>query len=301
MAHTPVLLNQVLSAFADGSLDLFLDGTVGAGGHAAALLEAHPEIRCYLGLDQDPTALALATKNLAPWREKVELQRRNFVDLEEALAGQEADGILLDIGVSSMQLDTPERGFSFRYEAPLDMRMDPEGTLTAEMVVNTWAERDLARLFRDWGEEPSWRLAARVIVEDRPFYTTLELANLLDRTLRGKPGIHPATRVFQALRICVNRELEVLQNALNTAIRVLKPGGRIAVISFHSLEDRIVKDTFRHWAADKVSSAVRPGLFLDKAPLASILTKKPLEASENEIANNPRARSAKLRVATSTR
>ncbi len=297
MVHIPVLLRQVIGAFANCQLHTFLDGTIGAGGHAAALLEAYPEIIHYVGLDQDPAALLMASQNLEPWKQKITLKRNNFADLDEALGNAKVDGILLDIGVSSMQLDTPERGFSFRHEAPLDMRMDPEGSLTAEIVVNTWTEKELARLFRDLGEEPNWRLAARVIVEDRPFHTTLELAALLSRTIRGKPGIHPATRVFQALRICVNSELEVLQTALNKAIKLLNPGGRIAVISFHSLEDRIVKETFREWASDKVSNAGRPGLFLDKTPLASILTKKPLEADEDELSFNPRSRSAKLRLA----
>ncbi len=297
MTHIPVLLKQVLEAFRGCNLGTFLDGTIGAGGHASAILQQHPEITRYIGLDQDPTALSTAEKNLSAWAKKISLQRRNFSDLDLALAGEKADGILLDIGVSSMQLDTPERGFSFRHEAPLDMRMDPANDLTAEIVVNTWPEKELARLFRDLGEEPKWRLAARVIVEDRPFHTTRQLADLLSRVLKGKPGMHPATRLFQALRICVNRELEVLQEALHKAITLLTPGGHLAVISFHSLEDRIVKDTFREWASDKASSAGRPGLFLDKTPLASILTKKPLEAEEEELSLNPRSRSAKLRVA----
>lgn len=301
MTHIPVLVQNVLDAFDCCEMSVFFDGTVGAGGHAAALLQAHPEITRYMGLDQDPVALALADKRLASWSEKIELKQGNFADLDQIFGDTKIDGILLDIGVSSMQLDTPERGFSFRHEAPLDMRMDPEGSLTAEILLNTWSEKDIAQVIRDLGEEPQWRLAARVIVEDRPFHTTLELANLLSRVLKGKPGIHPATRVFQALRICVNRELEVLQMALNKAIHLLNPGGRIAVISFHSLEDRIVKETFREWASDKASSAGRPGLFLDKTPLASILTKKPAEASEEEILINPRARSAKLRVAEKKR
>ncbi len=301
MTHIPVLLQNVLTAFDCCEMSVFFDGTVGAGGHAAALLQAHPEITRYMGLDQDPVALALADKCLASWSRKIELKQGNFADLDQIFGDTKIDGILLDIGVSSMQLDTPERGFSFRHEAPLDMRMDPEGSLTAEIVLNTWSEKEIARVIRDLGEEPQWRLAARVIVEDRPFHTTLELANLLSRVLKGKPGIHPATRVFQALRICVNRELEVLQMALNKAIHLLNPGGRIAVISFHSLEDRIVKETFREWASDKASKAGRPGLFLDKTPLASILTKKPVEASEEELLINPRARSAKLRVAEKKR
>ncbi len=298
MTHIPVLLQEVIHAFDGCILGTFFDGTVGAGGHAAALLQAHPEITRYIGVDQDPTALALASARLSSWGGTIDLQRGNFCDLDKVLGTTKVDGIFLDIGVSSMQLDTAERGFSFRQEAPLDMRMDPEGSLTAEQVLNTWSEKELARVFRDLGEEPQWRLAARLVAEDRPFHTTLELASLLNRTLKGKPGIHPATRVFQALRICVNRELEVLQTALNKAMDLLNPGGRIAVISFHSLEDRIVKETFRDWASDKASSAGRPGLFLNKDPMASIMTKKPLEASDEEVSINPRSRSAKLRVAT---
>ncbi len=299
--HYSVLMPEVLEVFAEKSLEYFLDGTLGAGGHSEAILKAHPELKRLYGIDQDPEALEIAKKRLLPWENKIKLIQANFsqfTDYELPML----DGILVDLGVSSMQLDRPEKGFSFMKEGPLDMRMDPSNSLTAEIIVNTWEERELARIFRDYGEEDRWRLAARKLVEarrEKAIHTTRELVEALESTLvkRHKPGgIHPLTLVFQALRIAVNRELEVVETFLPKALKALKPGGRLAVISFHSLEDRIVKNFFRYSASDKESTSGIGGIFLDKNPEVVILSRKPIEPSEKEIKENPRSRSAKLRA-----
>jgi 16S rRNA (cytosine1402-N4)-methyltransferase len=281
--HLPVLKKKVTQTFEKMGLQTFLDGTLGLGGHAALLLQEHPEIQKYVGLDQDPNALMIAQKNLEPWKEKIEIHRVNFQEMGELFSSQSFDGILLDIGVSSLQLDTKDRGFSFQREGPLDMRMDPDQTLTAEEIVNRWSEAELGRIFREWGEEKRWRQAARAIVEARrkkKIRTTLELAELLKPHLKGGK-IHPATLVFQALRIATNKELEVLESVLPVCFDLLKIGGSLAVISFHSLEDRIVKNAFRD---------------LSKEKKGFLVTKKPLIADREEIRFNPRSRSAKLRV-----
>lgn len=303
--HKPVLLNEVVAAFADMHLDLFVDATLGLGGHAEALIKAHPEMRRYVGIDQDLTAIALAEKRLLPFKDKIDLIHSNFNSALDRLLLHnqgEADGILIDLGVSSMQLDVEERGFSFRGNGPLDMRMDRTAPLTAEDVVNTYSEEDLGRIFRDFGEEKQWRKAASFIVKEReksPLKTTRDLASLLENTLKiRKPyKIHPATLIFQAIRIEVNKELKVLAEALPKALSLLKSGGRMAVISFHSLEDRIVKQFFQRESLDKESTSGIGGLFIDKEPRLILKTKKPIEASEEEIQENPRSRSAKLRVA----
>lgn len=296
--HKSVLLNEVLWAFKDLTLNTFVDGTLGAGGHSGAILSQHPEIKQLIGIDQDPSALRLAQENLAPFKGKCHFIHANFSALADVAS--QADGILVDLGVSSMQLDQAERGFSFRFEAPLDMRMNPDNSLSAQEIVNTWEEGALGKIFRDYGEEKRWRRAAHAIVEGRkkkPIETTQALVNLLEPHLYDpRSKIHPLTRVFQALRIAVNRELEVLETFLHQALKTLAPGGRLAVISFHSLEDRIVKQQFRDWASDKVSTTGLQGLFLDKEPEGIVITSKPMEASEEEVSENPRARSARLRV-----
>jgi 16S rRNA (cytosine1402-N4)-methyltransferase len=285
VAHVPVLLEAVLKIFEGVSLKFFFEGTVGAGGHARAILEAHPEIERYLACDRDPEALALAAANLEPWGEKVEWIRGPYADLEkylDELGIGEIDGFLIDIGVSSMQLDRKERGFSFQSDAPLDMRMDAESSLTAEKIVNEAPEKELARIFFEYGEERRSRQVARAIVEarrKRRIRTTSELVAIVKPvTIWGK--LHPATLVFQALRIAVNDELGQLQRGLEAAALRTRAGGRIAAISFHSLEDRIVKNLFRD-AKDELK----------------ILTKKPIGPTGEEIRANPRSRSAKLRAA----
>lgn len=303
--HLSVLLNEVVNLFSINRLNKFVDGTLGAGGHSLSLLNAHPEIELLIGFDQDPDARAIAAKRLENHSSRVQILSKNFATLQNSLNAigiTQVDGILVDLGVSSMQFDLAERGFSFSKEGPLDMRMDPTSPLTAAEIVNNWDERELGRIFRVYGEEERWRQAARAVVTHRSgknYQTTKDLVDLLYAVLQKKgpreKQRHPLTKVFQALRIAVNRELEVLEEFLPQALQVLAPGGRLAVISFHSLEDRIVKESFRDWASDKVEGSGQGGIFLDKDPQVKIITSKPITPTEEEIASNPRSRSAKLR------
>ncbi|MBA2368829.1 MAG: 16S rRNA (cytosine(1402)-N(4))-methyltransferase RsmH [Candidatus Protochlamydia sp.] len=303
--HRPVLLSEILTAFENTHLNVFIDGTLGAGGHAEALLERHPEIDLYLGIDQDPGALTLAAERLHTWKHKLSLKQGNFAEFGKYLRELNIsliNGAMIDLGVSSMQFDQGERGFSFSKEGPLDMRMDPHGKLTAGEIVNYWAEAELGRVFREYGEEKKWRLAAQAIVQAREvdfISTTTQLAALLKPFFPYNPrkGINPLTLIFQALRIAVNRELAVLDEFIPRVIERLAPKGRLAVISFHSLEDRIVKNHMRFAASDKwETSGLGGGLFRDKKPVAEIISRKPVSPSINEIESNPRSRSAKLRV-----
>jgi 16S rRNA (cytosine1402-N4)-methyltransferase len=302
--HLSVLLEAVVAAFANCSCRYIVDGTLGAGGHARALLESHPEVVKYIGIDQDPLALKIAQQELAPWSDKLQIIHGNFRNMPALLTASgysSVDAILLDLGVSSMQLDMPEKGFSFMREGPLDMRMDPTNPLTAEEIVNSWSEDQLGRIFREYGEEQQWRAIARTISKSRseaPLRTTSQLAALLMPLLGWKfsKGKQPMAQVFQALRIAVNDELAIIQQLLPMAIELLNPGGRLAVISFHSLEDRIVKQTFQRAASDKVSDSGLGGLFLSKEPTIKMVTRRPIEPSDDEIEANPRSRSAKLRV-----
>ncbi|HLB52672.1 MAG TPA: 16S rRNA (cytosine(1402)-N(4))-methyltransferase RsmH [Chlamydiales bacterium] len=284
MSHRPVLLHEVVKSFEGVCCTLFFDGTIGAGGHAKALLEAHPEVERYLACDRDVDALRLAQKELAPWSKKIEWIHGPYGELRAHLEERKIkgiDGFLIDIGVSSMQLDVGERGFSFLKEAPLDMRMDRESEVTAEEIVNKTREEELARILFEYGEERRSRKIAKAIVEarrKRKIKTTLELAKIVEQAVGGRGRIHPATLTFQALRIAVNDELGQLEKGLKEAIHFLNPGGRIAVITFHSLEDRIVKQIFR-----EESQVER-------------MTKKPIVPSLQEMKENRRARSAKLRV-----
>lgn len=280
MTHVPVLVREVLEVFRERTLHTFFDGTLGAGGHAKALLEAHPEIERYIGVDRDPRAHELASLNLAPWVEKVEFVRRGYAEVVKKVVGC-IDGFLIDVGVSSMQLDEGERGFSFMKDAPLDMRMDPEARLTAAEIVNRFSEKELARILFEYGEERRSRQVAKAIVEarrKRQIRTTGELVEII-KPFATKGKLHPATLTFQALRIVVNDELGQLERGLHAAIDKLCPEGRMAVISFHSLEDRIVKNVFRD--SDELK----------------VLTKKPIGPSAEEARANPRSRSSKLRAA----
>lgn len=286
MYHKPILVDSFLSFFAGMKIVRFVDGTLGAAGHARALLSAHPEIEHFYGFDRDPLALEIARETLKPFEEKIFLIHANFVDIDQNLRDS-VQGIFFDLGVSSMQLDRPEKGFSLYKEGPLDMRMDPASCPDAETVVNTLSEKELAQIFWEYGEERRSRAAAKAIVEARRkkrLRTTLDLTEALKHVLTwgGRKGkkIHPMTLIFQALRIYVNNELKGLEQALPKAIALLASGGRMGVITFHSLEDRIVKHLFRHYAAEKQ---------------IKILTKKPLIADEKEMRENPRSRSAKLR------
>jgi 16S rRNA (cytosine1402-N4)-methyltransferase len=278
-AHVPVLPYEVVTGLAIAPHGHYLDVTVGGGGHSRLILAADPTVRL-TALDQDAWAIAAAQTELAEFSDRVQFQHRNFATYDPG--DQQFDGILADLGVSSAQLDIADRGFSFRHTADLDMRMDQRQELTAADIINYWEEVKLAHIFYTYGEERLSRRIARRIVEDRPFQTTTQLADAIARCVPGKyrhGRIHPATRVFQALRIAVNSELDVLETFIGKAARWLKPGGRIVVISFHSLEDRIVKHRLRESSELKV------------------LTKKPIIAQDVELRENVRARSAKLRIA----
>ncbi|MDZ7995416.1 MAG: 16S rRNA (cytosine(1402)-N(4))-methyltransferase RsmH [Nostoc sp. EfeVER01] len=278
-SHLPVLPQEVIAGLAVSLGGHYLDTTVGGGGHSRLILEAAADVRV-TAIDQDEDALAAARKELAEFGDRVQFIHRNFADYE--FPPNTFDGILADLGVSSYHLDQAERGFSFRQAANLDMRMDRGRSLTAADVINNWDEAELADIFFKYGEERLSRRIARRIVERRPLHTTTELAEAIASSVPPKyryGRIHPATRVFQALRIVVNDELKSLETFLDQAPNALVPGGRIAIISFHSLEDRPVKHGLRN------------------SPLLKVLTKKPIIAQEEEISQNPRSRSAKLRIA----
>ena len=286
--------DQVLQGLAQVTLKTFCEGTLGAAGHAKALLDDHPEIEKYIGMDKDPSAFEIAKEVLSDYQEKVMFNKNDFKDLDQAIAQaglDKVDGFLFDLGVSSMQFDQGERGFSFRYDAPLDMRMDSQQEYTAEDAVNTLSESDLGEVLRDYGEVPFWKRAAQAIVEARPLKTTGELADLTAGLMKGRGKIHPATLVFQALRIHVNRELESLEVGLKKALDHLNPNGVIGVISFHSLEDRIVKNIFKEAASPLRSDR---GKKIGEPPF-ELMVKKPLVPTSDEVRANPRARSAKLR------
>lgn len=292
--HTPVLANEVVVGLAPRSGGCYLDATLGGGGHTAALLQASAPDGRVLAFDTDPAALAAATARLSDAGSRLTTVHTNFRELQaavEAAGFGQFDGILMDLGVSSHQLDTAERGFSFQVDAPLDMRLNPTEGITAADLIQQTSERELADIIYHYGEEHGSRRVARFIVEARRsgrIETTAELARIVTRALGGRSGkIHPATRTFQALRIAVNRELESLELALPQAVEALAGGGRLAVISFHSLEDRIVKQFFRAEAHPQD----------DREPRLQIITNKPVIASDEEQRLNPRSRSAKLRIA----
>jgi len=278
-----------------------VDGTVGAGGHSWGILQASSPDGQLLGMDVDPQALELAGKKLAEFSGRWHLVQASYVTLRERLEElkwEKVDGVLLDLGLSSIQLDTASRGFSFQVEAPLDMRFDPEGEVSAADLVNQLGEAELADLLYRFGEERRARQVARAIVAARPITTTIQLARVVARTTRGgKRGIHPATRTFQALRIAVNGELEALEQVLPLTPEVLLPGGRLAVISFHSLEDRIVKQFMRSESRNCICPPGQPDCTCDHRASLRVLTAKPIRPQEEEVENNPRSRSARLRVA----
>jgi 16S rRNA (cytosine1402-N4)-methyltransferase len=282
--HVPVLLPEALELLAVRPGGFYVDGTLGLGGHAAAILERSAPDGRVLGVDRDSEALAHAAERLLPFGARAELRHADYRELPGLLGGRRPDGVLLDLGVSSLQLDVPERGFSFRVAGPLDMRMDRSGGESAAEVVNRWPEARLAELIERWGEEPAARRIARAVVEARrrgTLRTTSELADVVRRAAgRGRRGIDPATRTFQALRIHVNRELEGLGQALAQLAVSLAAPGRLVVIAFHSLEDREAKQALR--------ALPRPEF--------RVLTPKPLRPGAAELASNPRARSARLRA-----
>ena len=284
-SHVPVLLDETLELLAVSPGGLWVDGTLGLGGHAEAVLRATAPDGRLVGFDRDPEALERARARLLPFGARVRLEHADYREIPERLGDERASGILLDLGVSSLQLDDAERGFSFQREGPLDMRMDRSRRGTASELVNRMRESELADLIHELGEEPFSRRIARAIVrarEQAPIETTTRLAEIVRRAAprSRRPGFHPATRTFQALRIRVNRELEGLGEAIERAAACLRSGGRIVVIAFHSLEDRAAKHAFR--------ALVGRGF--------SLLTRKPLRPGEAELRKNPRARSARLRA-----
>lgn len=297
--HVPVMVGQVVRGLRPRPGARLVDATVGLGGHAAALLAAAPDTEL-LGIDRDPDARALAMRRLAGFGARARVRAGSYAELGAALAAagwQGADAVLLDLGVSSLQLDDAARGFSFRVAGPLDMRMDPAAELTAATVVNTWDERVLADGIAELGEERRARAVARAIVRARPLASTAALADVVARAVgRTKPGLHPATRTFQAIRILVNDELGALDCFLADAWTLLRPGGRLAVLAYHSLEDRRVKETFRRWAASCLCPPGLPGCVCGWSAKVRVLTGRPERPEAEEIAANPRARSARLRV-----
>lgn len=299
--HAPVMVEEVMKHLQPERGGVYLDGTLGGGGHAEALLERGPEARL-IGVDRDPQALAAARARLERFGERVRLVRANYADARSAAGIGEAElaGVLLDLGISSHQVDETARGFTFRAGAPLDMRMagaasDEE---TAADLLNTLDQGELADVFFRYGEEKRSRMLARVVVEMRerePFATSDQLVEAIGRAI-PRASVQDRARIFQALRIAVNREIEALEEALPELREALAPEGVIAVLSYHSLEDRIVKDRFREWS---LSCVCPPGLPVCRCrgePLGTLLTRKPVFASEAEVAANPRARSARLRA-----
>jgi len=327
--HLPVLLSEVVEAFEGRTLRVFVDATLGNGGHADAILKSHPEIELYIGMDDDPSALELSKERLRPFAAKTKFVHGNFRNYESIVGraldqhlppgGGGVDGILADLGMSSMQVDSDARGFSFMRTGPLDMRMNPGASLSAWNVVNEYSEHDIGTILKDFGEERHWKRLARAIVlarADGPIETTTELAQVVARNspgrkkrnpTKGTKGIHPATRAFQAIRIAVNGELEAIDKGLPAMVKSLRSGGRMAVVSFHSLEDRRVKHTFQKSAGIKSAqgtvtklerySGIRASPSGQPPPVLSLPRRKPVLAKEEEIQCNPRSRSAKLRIA----
>lgn len=303
MKHEPVLLQQVIEYLEPPRPDgVFVDATVGLGGHAEALLERYPEARL-VAIDRDPRALERSRERLSRFGDRVtfhEGRHESLIDILKQSHVERASGLLADLGVSSMQLDDAARGFSFRFEGPLDMRMGAEGTSAADLV-NSLDEYELARIIRDYGEEPMARRIARAIVaarEEAPIETTSRLAEVIRSVKKARYNeIDPSTLTFQALRIATNEELTGLDRFVDDAVSVLEPGARAAIISFHSLEDRIVKRAFRRLAGECTCPPHMPVCGCGATSLVKVLTGRPVTASEEEEERNPRARSAKLRVA----
>lgn len=300
LPHQPVLYHEIINMLRPHSPGYYVDGTIGAGGHAWGILNASKPDGFLLGLDLDPQALTLARERLKAFRSRVFLVQATYTTLLSQLSSLEwkaVDGILLDLGVSSMQLDTPCRGFSFQADGPLDMRFDPHNPITAADLVNKMPEKELADLLYRYGEERSSRRIARGIVRARPIHSTKQLAGVIASEVKTSKGrIHPATRTFQALRIAINKELESLEAGLPLSIEALKPGGRLAVIAFQSLDDRIVKQFFRRESRDCICPPKQPICTCGHKATIRELNRRPIRPTEIEIQENPRARSARLRV-----
>jgi 16S rRNA (cytosine1402-N4)-methyltransferase len=300
--HVPVLLAEILNELDIRSGGSYIDATVGDGGHAVAILGASAPEGRLLGLDRDPAAVRRAAERLEPFGARAVVVHASYHRL--GVVAREAgfvpaDAVLFDLGYSSPQIDNPERGFTFRAEGPLDMRFDPTSDVpTAADLVNTLSEEELIALLWEYGEESHSRRIARAIVKARPLTTTSQLAELVVAAVGGRrEKIHPATQTFQALRIAVNRELERLVEALPQALELLKPGGRLGVIAFHSLEDRIVKQFLKREASECICPPTSPICTCEHQPRVKLVARKPTTPSAREIEANPRSRSAKLRIA----
>ncbi len=298
--HEPVLLQEVLDGLEIEPNGTYIDCTIGTAGHAKGILDRSSPNGRLLGMDIDAEAIQVAQQRLKMYEGRFKLVHEDFSRLKETASREgyiPAHGVLLDLGVSSLQLEEAERGFSFQKEGPLDMRMNPDGGVTAKQLVNELNESQLAEILAKYGQEPKAKVIARTIVRNRPIGTTTELARLVARTARRRRRLHPATRTFQALRIAVNKELEALSNVLPQIPEVLGAGGRVAVISFHSLEDRLVKAFMVRESRDCICPPEAPVCTCDHRATLRILTRKPIRPSSEEIEANPRSRSAKLRLA----
>ena len=305
-SHRSVLLDECMQGLAIKPDGVYLDGTAGGGGHSSEIARRLSDGGLLIAIDQDETAVAVVTERLSSFGLRARVVRNNFCELKSVCKEQgieEIDGLLLDLGVSSYQLDTPERGFSYQADAPLDMRMDKRKSLSAYEVVNTYSQEKLKKILFDYGEERFAPAIASAIVKQRekhPIETTAELSDLIKYAIppaAREGGHHPAKRSFQAIRIEVNAELDVIEPAIRDAVSLLRRGGRIAIITFHSLEDRIVKQTFADLASGCTCPRDFPVCVCGKKPLVKIVTKKPILPSREELEENPRSRSAKLRIA----
>ncbi len=301
MEHKPVLYREVISALQPDPQGRYVDGTVGAGGHAYGILEASAPGGKLLGLDRDPQALEIAAARLASFEGRAVLVHGSYQQITLHLNNQkwgQVDGVLLDLGLSSLQLEQADRGFSFQKEGPLDMRFDPAIEKTAADIVNTYPRKELANLLYEFGEEKNSRKIADAIIASRPLRTTRDLVRAIERAgSKTRSRTHPATRTFQALRIAVNDELAALEAFLPEALEAIKPGGRLAVIAYHSLEDRIVKHFFRRESADCICPPEIPICVCDHQAALKEISRRPIRPGDAEVAENPRSRSAKLRVA----
>ena len=303
--HVSVLLDECIEGLAIKEDGIYVDGTLGGAGHAYEVCKRLSDRGTFVGIDQDATAIAKSTERLSEFGGKTRIVKSNYTYIKSVLTDlgiDGVDGILLDLGVSSYQLDTSDRGFSYRMDAPLDMRMDQDQQLTARTIVNTYDERTLYEVIKTYGEERFAKNIARNIVKAReqsPIETTFELVEIIKNSMpakaRNSKG-HPAKRTFQAIRIELNRELEVLQNSLDDMVSALNPGGRLCIITFHSLEDRIVKKQFRTWENPCTCPPDFPVCVCGKRPLGKVVTRKPILPSDEEMEVNPRSKSAKLRI-----
>lgn len=299
--HIPVLYHEIINTLAPHSGGLYIDGTLGAGGHSWGILNKSDPSGKLLGLDVDPNAIFIARQRLSEFKDRAIIRQGSYSQISSfahELGWNFVDGIIFDLGVSSIQLDTKERGFSFLYDAPLDMRFNHQEGITAADIINHYSEAELANLIWKYGEEKYSRRIARVICESRPICGTLELANLIRKVYGNQHShINPATRTFQALRIAVNDELKTIEISIPQAIQLLKPDGILAVISFHSLEDRLIKTIFRMESKNCICPPEQPVCTCNHVATIQEVNKKPITASSEEIKKNPRSRSAKLRIA----